>query len=154
MKQWWESLSEQEHKQVIIAAFVVFVGLFYWLVWSPLATAVVDNQIAVERQVKLNQWAKDAITQIKATGGSKQGGQGSISQIVNRTSRQYNITIGRMSPKDDKLTLVVDEIVFATLMNWIAYLEQKQGVKVHKIDIAQTETAGVVRVSSMVIGKS
>lgn len=154
LKPWWESLSEREHKQAIAAGCVLLVGLFYWLVWSPLANAVSSNEVMLEKQTSLNSWAKDAIVQIKAAGGSANRNSASLSQIINQTSRRYNVSIGRMNPKGEQLNLVIEEIVFNDLLNWLAHLEQKQGVKIHNIDISNTDVAGLVRVSKLTIEKN
>ena len=154
MKQWWESLSDNEHKQVILIGSLVFVMIFYWAIWSPLANKVSDKQILLERETKNNSWAKDAIVQIKSAGGRNSRSQGSLSQIINNTSRNFNVVIARMNPKDDKINLVVEEIVFTRLMQWLAFLEHKQGLKIYNVDISQGDEPGIVRVSRLVLGKS
>jgi general secretion pathway protein M len=154
MKQWWESLSEREQKQVSIIGVVLIIALFYWAAWLPLANSVAKKQAKLDRQIEDNAWAKDAIVQIKANSGRNNRNRGTLSQIVNNTSRNYNIVIARMNPKDDTLNLVIEEIVFSTLMQWLGFLEHKQGLKIHNIDISQGDEPGKVRVSRLVLGKA
>jgi general secretion pathway protein M len=155
LKTWWESLSDQEHKLVIVGGSIFSVGLFYWILWSPLANAVNDNRAALDKQLKLNGWAKEAIVTIKSASGNRAGGSGgSLSQIVNQSSRQFNFQIGRMTPKDKQLTLLIDEVVFNDLLNWLSHLEKKQGVKINNLDLTEIEVPGKVRVSRLVIEKS
>jgi general secretion pathway protein M len=154
IKNWWETLNEREHKLVTWGGSVFAVGLFYWVIWSPLGNAVVEQQTALAKQQKLNSWAQDAIVQIKAAGGKSNVGGGSLSQIVNQTSRQFNVKIDRMNPKDQQLNLLIDEISFNTLLNWLAHLEQKQGIKINNVDVSETDVPGMVRVPRLIIEKS
>jgi general secretion pathway protein M len=154
LKTWWESLNDREHELAIWGGSIFTIGLFYWIVWSPLSDAVVDNKRLLDKQQKLNSWAADAIVQIKGSSGNTNVGAGSLSQIVNQTSRQFNVQIGRMNPKDKTLQLLIDEIVFNDLLRWLAHLEQKQGIKIHNVDVSETEVPGIVRVPRLVIEKT
>jgi general secretion pathway protein M len=48
LKEKFNQLTEREQRLVIISAVVVVVGMFYWLVWSPLNQAIERDQKAVE----------------------------------------------------------------------------------------------------------
>lgn len=153
MKQWWESLSDTERKQLMGVGALVFVILFYFVVWAPLANSVEKKQKAIEKQIELNAWSKNAIMQIKSGAGQKRD-YGSLSQIINGSTRQYNISVARMNPTNDTMNVVIDEVVFTTLMQWLAYIEQRQGIKIHNIDVSLGDDPGVVRVSRLVLGKA
>ena len=153
MKQWWDSLADNERKQVMIAGVLVAIMLFYFVIWSPLANGVDNKQKALDRQIELNAWSKNAITQLKSTNASSRD-YGSLTQIINGSTRQYNITIARMNPRNDTMNVQIEEIVFTTLMQWLAYLEQRQGIKIHAVDVSAANDAGVVRVSRLVLGKA
>lgn len=153
IKTWWESLNEREHKMVIVSGCVLAVGLFYMAIWQPLANAVNDNTASLAKQKTLNSWGADAITQIKAAGGKATGSGGSLSQIVNQSSRSHNIKIARMNPKGDELQLWIDDVVFNDLLKWLAQLEQKQGINVLNIDVNEGSDPGLVNVRRLVITK-
>lgn len=154
MKAWWESLQEREQKLVGIGGTALLVAVFYWGLWSPLGESMEKNQKLLTKQLSTNVWAKDALAQVKGASGADNTGGGSLQQIVNRTSRQYNIQIGRMNPKDELLNLLVEEIVFNDLLKWLAFLEQNHGIKVMKLDVTELDVPGKVRVSRLEIGKS
>lgn len=154
LKTWWESLNEREHKLVIVGGSVFCIGLFYFAIWNPLANAVENGQASLIKQQTLNSWSKDAISQIKAAGGNASGNGGSLTQVVNQTSRRYNIKIARMNPKDDELQLWIDDVIFNDLMKWLAFLEQKQGIAIDNIDVNEGADAGLVNVRRLVIKKS
>lgn len=153
MKQWWESLSDNERKQLMGAGALVFVVLFYFVVWAPLANSVGDKQKAIEKQIELNAWSKNAITQIKS-GSTPQRDYGSVSQIINASTKRFGIGVSRMNPTNDTMNVVIDEVVFTTLMQWLAHLEQTQGIKIHNVDVSLADDAGMVRVSRLVLGKA
>ena len=41
LKQKFSQLTEREQRLVLISAVVVVVGMFYWLVWSPLNLSLI-----------------------------------------------------------------------------------------------------------------
>ena len=153
MKQWLENLSDAERKQLMGVGALVFVVLFYFVLWAPLANSVDSKQQAIEKQAALNEWSKNAIAQIKSS-SKPQRDYGSLSQIINGSTRQFNISVSRMNPTNDTMNVVIDEVVFTTLMQWLAHLEQRQGVKIHNVDVSLADDAGVVRVSRLVLGKA
>lgn len=153
MKQWWESLSDTERKQLIGVGALVFVVLFYFAVWAPLANSLDSKQRAIEKQTELNAWSKNAIAQIKS-GSKPQRDYGSVSQIINSSTRRFNINVSRMNPTNDTMNVVIDEVVFSTFMQWLAHLEQTQGIKIHNVDVSLADDAGMVRVSRLVLGKA
>ncbi|MFT4924727.1 MAG: general secretion pathway protein M [Phenylobacterium sp.] len=154
LKTWWESLNEREHKLVMGAGSVFTVGLFFLAVWQPLANAVVDNRASLTKQQQLNSWATDSIAQIKgASGKANAGGGGSLTQIVNQSSRQFKIKIARMNPKGEELQLWIDDVVFNDLLKWLGHLEQKQGVSILNVDVNEGSDPGVVNVRRLIITK-
>ena len=58
LKEKFNQLTEREQRLVIISAVVVVVGMFYWLVWSPLNQAIERDQKAVESQKSLLSWVQ------------------------------------------------------------------------------------------------
>lgn len=149
----WESLNEREQKLVGIGGVALAVAVFYWGLWQPLGNAMEKNQKLLVKQQSTNVWAQDAIKQIKSASGAANSGGGSLSQIVNTSSRRFNVQIGRMNPKGEQLNLMIDEMVFNDLLKWLAYLEQNQGIKVMNLDVSELEEPGKVRVSRLVVEK-
>lgn len=154
MKAWWESISEREQKLVSIGGGALLLAIFYWGLWQPVSNAKIDNEKKLLDQQSTNVWAKGAIARLKSAANNNARGNGSLQQIVNNSSRQYNIQIGRMNPKGEQLNLLIDETVFNDLLRWVNHLEQNQGLKVMNMDIQQLEEPGKVRVSRLLIEKS
>ncbi|MFT5162875.1 MAG: general secretion pathway protein M [Alteromonadaceae bacterium] len=153
LKNWWESLNEREHKLVMGGGSVVAVGIFFFAIWQPLANTVTDNQASLIKQQNLNVWATDTIAKIKATSASKVSSGGSLSQVVNQSSRRFNIQVTRMNPKDDELQLWLDNIVFNDLLKWLAHLEASEGISIVGIDVNEGTEPGIVNVRRLVITK-
>ena len=153
MKQWWESLSDNERSQLMVVGGLVFVVLFYFVLWAPLANNVDAKNKAIEKQLVLNEWSKNALVQIQS-GSKPQRDYGSVSQIINASTKRFGIAVSRMNPTNDTMNVVIDEVVFTTLMQWLAHLEQTQGIKIHNVDVSLADDAGMVRVSRLVLGKA
>lgn len=153
IKQWWSTLSEREHKQLITIGILLLVLCFYVLIWSPLANGVTSAQQALDRQMVLNAWSKQAIEQLQAAQTPSRS-SGSLNQIINSSTRRYNIAVSRMNPKNDTLNVIIEEVIFSDLLQWLAYLEQKQGLMIQQVDISAANDKGVVRVSRLVLSKA
>ena len=56
-----------------------------------------------------------------------------------------------MQPQNDQLQLVLEDVPFEQLLRWLAQLQNNNGVKLVSLDVANTDSSGIVRVRRMVI---
>tara|TARA_R110002126_G_scaffold43555_23_gene124954 strand:+ start:1706 stop:2176 length:471 start_codon:yes stop_codon:yes gene_type:complete len=151
MQNWWQSLAAREQRLLTVAAVVVIVGVFYWLIWQPLHQGKISKEAAVNQaQLQLGR-LQQALPQLQQAGGSQSRVGGSLAQIVSNSSRTYNIRVSRMQPQNDQLQLVLEDVPFEQLLRWLEQLQSQNGVKLVSLDVADTDSSGIVRVRRMVI---
>ena len=151
IQNWWAGLAAREQRLVSIAAVVLSVGAFYWFVWQPLQQGYVNKQVALSQaQLQLAK-LQQALPQLQQAGASQGRVGGSLAQIVSNSSRSYNIRVSRMQPQNDQLQLVLEDVPFEQLLRWLAQLQTTNGVKLVSLDVANTDSSGIVRVRRMVI---
>ncbi len=151
---WYQALEAREQQLVSIGGVFLIIFIFYGAVWSPLNGSIDSKQQALDKQLQQNSWATQAIADIKSSSSVRRvSGGGSLTQIVNNSSRRFNIQIARMQPKGDQLQIWIDSVSFNELMNWLGHLETAQKLQLKGMDISQTEDAGIVRVRNLQLEK-
>ncbi|SNY59317.1 type II secretion system protein M (GspM) [Arsukibacterium tuosuense] len=151
MQNWWAGLASREQRLVSIAAVVLGVGALYWFIWQPLQQGYVNKRVALtQAQLQLAK-LQQALPQLQQAGASEGRVGGSLAQIVSNSSRTYNIRVSRMQPQNEQLQLVLEDVPFEQLLRWLAQLQSKNGVKLVSLDVANTDSSGIVRVRRMVI---
>lgn len=156
MKTWWQQLNLREQRLVAVMAAIITVFILYGLIWQPLTQKLSDGKAKLARQQALLTWVQDntARYQQAKRAGRAANSSGSLSSIVNRTSRASSITITRMQPQGDDLQVWIDEISFDRLLDWLALLATREGLQVKNIDLSKADQQGVVRVRRLQLGKS
>lgn len=154
VKTWLAQLSTRERNLVYIAAGVSLIVLFYFLLWSPLNSALSTQKLALENDEKLLVWVQEqsARAQMLRSSGDVQRFTGSLTQLVNQTTRSAGISISRMQPQNEELQVWIDRVPFNTLMQWLDTLESR-GVVILQSDFSQTNEEGFVQVRRLQLGK-
>ena len=147
---WWAGLQTREQRLVTGAAIVLLIGIFYWLVWQPLhqgQTMAQQKVQAAQRQLaQLQQLVPQLQSATPAVSRS-----GSLAQVISNSARSGSISVSRMQPQNEQLTLVLDDVSFERLLAWLHALQYQHGVKLVSLDVASAEKPGIVRVRRMVV---
>jgi general secretion pathway protein M len=155
LKAWFSGISEREQKLVIIASVVAVIGIFYFAIWSPMSNAVEEQRIAVNADKELLTWVQEQSGRaaILRQSSSKTAFSGSLTQVVNQTTRSANIPIARMQPQGEELMVSVDQVVFNDFIRWLDVLENR-GVVIIQSDVSEIDELGFVQVRRLQLGKS
>lgn len=154
IKAWFKGLSEREQKMVIAAGIVATVGIFYFAIYSPLTTAVEEQRTAVASDKELLVWVQEQSSRASILRQSSNQARftGSLTQIVNQTTRTANIPVARMQPQGDELIVYIDQVAFNNYLQWLANLERR-GVLILQSDVSEVDTQGFVQVRRLQLGK-
>jgi general secretion pathway protein M len=155
MKIWYTSLSEREQKLVSMAGGVAILLVFYFGIWSPITTATADQRVAVDSDKKLLSWVQEQSNRaiILRQSSNKKTFSGSLTQVVNQTTRSANIPIARMQPQGEELSVSIDQVVFNDFLQWLKTLEDR-GVMIIQSDVSEVDSLGYVQVRRLQLGKS
>ncbi|QOL26596.1 type II secretion system protein M [Thalassotalea sp. LPB0316] len=155
MKEKWQALQPREQQLVALMTIVMAIFLFVTLIWQPLHNNLAQSQQKLSRQQELLVWLQDktALYQQSIGQSSNRPSTGSLSSITNRSAAKFQITITRIQPTGDDLQVWIDEVSFDSLMDWLATLSASEGIRVKGIDLANSDTSGVVKVRRLQLGK-
>lgn len=146
---WWNGLQQREQKLLSILSVVGGIGLFYALVWAPLHQARDSQQLAATTAAQQLVWLQGKMPQLAAAPAV--AGGGSLNDKVSQTSRQFQINVSRMQPKDEQLDLMLDDVPFEQLLRWLQVLQTEHGVRLVQLEVSDTDESGVVRVRRLVL---
>lgn len=154
MKEKWLALNQREQHLVIVMACFIGIFIFYMLIWQPLNNAISDKEKKITRAENLVTWLQEQQAQFHSLASSqRKTSNASLSTIVNRSASTKGITIARVQPQGEELNVSIDQVPFNVLMDWLENMSAQQGVSVKAIDLAKTDTKGVVRVRRLNLGK-
>ncbi len=151
---WFQSLTDSEQKLLKFASAFFIIFILYFVI-SSIQSGVSESERKLKQQQELNAWALQQIATIKsAAGGKKTQNSGSLTQVINTTSRKFNINIARLQPqKNDLVKVGLDDIGFNRLLQWLEELQSKHGVVVESIDFAAADEQGKVKVRRLDLGR-
>jgi|TARA_B110000211_G_scaffold15767_2_gene16500 general secretion pathway protein M len=152
----FKALTEREQILVMISAVVVVIGLFYFLIWSPLNAALHQQKQLLDNQQSLLVWVKDSAVraqQLRKSSNRATPFRGSLPQAVNRTTSSHSIAISRMQPQDDELQVWIDQAPFNDVLEWLKTLEG-MGIVIIQADIAEADDPGYIKVRRLQLGKA
>lgn len=155
LKTWYAGLSEREQKLVSIGGALGVVFLLYFTIWAPLNSSVAAQSSALASEKETLVWVQNqaARAQILRQSANQTSFAGSLTQLVNQTTRSANIPVSRMQPQGDDLQVSIDQVSFNDFLKWLDTLE-KQGVKVILSDVSEVDTQGFVQVRRLQLGKA
>jgi general secretion pathway protein M len=148
---WWSGTSVREQRLLAVCAALVVLGGLYWGLFQPLSERAQQAESQVQREKQLLSWVTDKADQIvELRGGSDRSPSGGpLNQVVSSSTRNYGIELIRMQPRDEMLQVWIRPVVFTRFVQWLAYLQDKQGVVVEFMDISGTDQKGVVEIKRL-----
>ena len=153
LETYWQNLKPNERLLVKIAGGIFAAFVVVMLIIRPLNNKIENAEKALLQQQELAQYVKQSAAKINASQGEKKIASGSLSQIINLSSRRANISISKMQPKDNTLRLTIESVEFNKLIPWIESLVEQSGLTISAIDINRDDEPGMVTVSRLVVEK-
>jgi general secretion pathway protein M len=75
-----------------------------------------------------------------------------LSQLLNHTSKKYNITFKRIVNKKGKVDVWVEDVDFSKFTKWLALLEKRYSIEVLDIDLVKKDRKGYVQINRLALG--
>lgn len=155
LTQKFAALTEREQRLVILSAIVVAIGIFYWGIWAPLNEGIAQQTKLLSSNKRTVTWVEEQsqrAAQLRGKQGALSQVSGSLPQIVTSTSSNFSLSISRMQPQGDEIQVWIDEAPFNDLLAWLDDLENR-GVFIEQLDVAETNSSGMIKVRRLVITK-
>ena len=153
MKQWWSQLQARERLLVSIMSLLIGSFILVRLVWLPIVDGLEKEQQKLERNKALLSYVEQNIAMIKASPKGATS-SGSLSTIVNRVAKKQGITIARVQPQANDISVWIDQVGFNQLLTFLELLSLQHGIQVEAIDITEASDAGLVKVRRLQLGKN
>lgn len=150
------SLSDRDRISIITLAVFLGCVAFYYLIWSPFNDSLDMAKSKYQNKRELVAWLEanqTAARKASANPQSRGRGNQSMMTLVNSTSRQAQLSLKRVEPKDDDVIRVwMDNAAFDDVMNWLNDLGTRYGVSVVNITIEGQKETGRVDASIILKG--
>ncbi|MGI2059152.1 type II secretion system protein M [Shewanella baltica] len=148
LRTWWQGLASREQQLVGFGSVFLVIGIFYWGIWTPIATAEADALRNLTAQQQTLNYVKQTANKIAGLkqNGAKPTMSGSLSSVVNQTAGSYGLVITRMQPQGDKIQVWMDDVPFDALLGYLSELVQKKGLSLESVDLAEADAPGYVKV--------
>lgn len=148
MKDWFNGLAQREQRLILAMLGVVTIAIVFFALIQPLQERSARAELGVKRNQQLLNWVETnaaKIVQLRAKGGVSGSASGSIEQRINRSARQYKITINRLQPQNKKMQVMIDKAPFNSILQWVQALQLKQGLTIEIADIRADNQSGYVK---------
>lgn len=137
--------TESDRLVILLVSSLFLVSLLWLLLWKPVADWHTDavSRFETARSSLDYLRANEALAQRVAA----QGGDGSSSLIplVTRAANAQQLTLNRLQPEGGgTLNVVLENQSFDRVFQWVAQLEQNNGVVTKTVSVRSAEQAGVV----------
>lgn len=159
MTQWWDQLSIQERRAVLVGTAVLTLLIGYLLVWYPLMSEVKQQRdMRVERTATLA-WmevaAQQAATLKRELRASARGdSQGSLLAILEQTADAEGLRgyIQRIEPTgSEEAQIWIDRVAFDRLTRWLEALQASHAIVIKTIAVGREDSPGMVNARIVVV---
>ena len=151
MKQWFESLQQQEKVLVAGGAVLLAIMLFYVALWEPLHDAVTAMEKDVAKQEPLLEWMKQAAVDVKQLKGkgdaSKMKPGQSLLSLIDTTAKKNRLgnVLKRVKPDgNDKVRVWLEGASFDDTIKWVEKLESSYSIQVLSLVVDRKDASGVI----------
>jgi len=154
-------MNQREKLLVSVAAVLLVITLAYFIAWKPLADGIAEREAKVAAQQELLQWVRENTGRYLSQKGGVQSKDstptsamsGSMSERITRLATAAKIEVTRMQPQSDSLVVVIDEVPFNALLQFIESLEIQAGLVIEHLDATEGGDPGIVRVRRLQVAE-
>ncbi|HED17262.1 MAG TPA: type II secretion system protein M [Gammaproteobacteria bacterium] len=152
LQQWLDTREPRERLLLILGAIVALIGILYFSIWDPLATAIVKKQSSViraeETLANMHESATE-ISRLRALSGSSQArNKRPLLSTIDATAQTMKLRqmIRTIKPKGQNAVQVwFDDVPFDKLTQWLGQLQITAGVQVESITVHKRDASGYVQ---------
>ena len=153
-KEWWGSITPREQQLTMVSAVMLVIAAIYWGVWAPLTQQLDDNKKQLARAETMLSWTQEKSTLLLQSGSAKtQAKRGNLTQILNSSARQFNITFSRTVNRDDNLEVWITDVDVDSFLAWLTKLSNQYDISVLNADLAKSKREGYIKVNRLLLGK-
>jgi len=152
MRDWLQQLETRDRRALLAAAVALVLAGFYFLLWQPHVNAREHLADTVREQRATRAWMEAAAREAAEL---REGGSGaaprasgrSLLGLVDGTARAAALSqsITRMEPQgEDSVRLWLTRAPFDKVVDWLATLQKRHGIRVVTMNLEREKDAGLV----------
>lgn len=145
----WRGLAARERAVLAVGAALAVALLFYALLWAPLQRDLARLRADVPEAQQRLQWMRaqeSRVRQLRTDAPDAVPGEGLLS-FVEQSAQAHEIRehIRRVDPEgSNAVRLAIDEVAFNSLLQWLANLQQRGGVRIVNASLEPLSSPGLV----------
>lgn len=151
IQSWWRQISGREQRLVIVCAILLVFGGLYWGVIQPVLQRADAAQQSIQREKQLLTWVEDKadeIISLRAQTGQVVSST-PLNQAVSSSARRFNIELIRVQPRGEQLQVWISPLPFNRFAEWMAFLQDTQGITATFLDIDKGSQNGVIEIKRL-----
>lgn len=142
----YNGLSQRDQLLVKIFAVVIGLLLLYQVILSPCMAYMSEAQSRYKQRLGDNEWIESKLPEAKAAfaNSSSSNREGSLLSLASSSASEFSLNFNRFEPMgDDRVRLWLERVSFDDVVQWLAKLEQEQGVSTSDISIDSNQVGFV-----------
>ncbi len=148
MNSYINNLNEREKWMVFSAVLCIVIYIFYFFLYSPIATRVHERQEQLVEKTATLQWMNRVKNQKPAGAAKKSIDNGQLltllsTQLKNHATISFPFQLQQTSSGEIQLNF--DQIPFNLFIEWLAQLNDKYKINIKQLNVNKTATQGVVQ---------
>ncbi len=151
IQSWWRQISGREQRLVIVCAILLVFGGLYWGIIQPVLQRADAAQQSIQREKQLLTWVEDKadeIISLRAQTGQVVSST-PLNQAVSSSARRFNIELIRVQPRGEQLQVWISPLPFNRFAEWMAFLQDTQGITATFLDIDKGSQNGVIEIKRL-----
>ena len=156
LKKRLQYISPRERRLLTGCVALLVVAFVYYVFWLPWQVREDKWRTVIAREKYTVEWMKQQMPSIKKWEASmpEQGEPLGLSAAVTQTSAAYGVSVTRLQPQGERLTVTLAPVEFNTLMQWLTQLHRRYRIRTVVFDVvAQGNQPGHVTVNRLVLSR-
>lgn len=141
---WWEARAPRERLLLLTMMVVIGIWLAVVAIWQPLQGArarLGDRIVRHENALAILRSQPVAAAPVTAPDDRP------LNVVITETAAEYGMTIRRLEPDGPRISVVLDEALFDSVIFWLEALQRDHGLTVTELELTRRPAPGVVNVS-------
>lgn len=146
-QQWWHKLSPLNQLRIIVVGVSVIIVMLIALALLPAYRYYEQSKAQFESEQALTAWVnavEPRLADRRTSGMVSKPMHKSLLSLITEISQQHNIPIERVEPKEDSVSIWVDDVGFNHLIEMLFYLRKQNAIDVVEAQLSASGSPSVV----------
>ncbi|MEG0868826.1 MAG: type II secretion system protein M [Hafnia sp.] len=149
----WQQISARERGLILGGSTLLILCMGYYMLWQPWIQQAQQWRNTIAREKDTVEWMLQQAPRIQAQEPAPQQGKSfSLSAVAARSALEQGLTINRLQPHGEQLTVSLAPGDFNLLMHWLTQLELQYRIRIVALDVAaQVNKPGWITINRLIL---